>query len=68
MSIANRKQKKRELVTKFLGVFLDENVSWKNHINIVSTKVCKSIEVLYRSLHILNKFCLNNFKLNIFLL
>ena len=30
---------KREFVTKFLGVYLDENISWKHHINIVSTKV-----------------------------
>ena len=34
---------KREFVTKFLGVYLDENISWKHHINIVSTKVRKSI-------------------------
>ena len=35
---------KREFVTKFFGVYLDENISWKHHINIVSTK--KSIRVL----------------------
>ena len=47
---------KREFVTKFLSVYLDENISWKHHINIVSTKVCKSIGILYRTRCILSKF------------
>ena len=47
---------KREFVTKFLGVYLDENISWKHHINIVSTKVCKIIARLYRTRCILSKF------------
>ena len=47
---------KRESVTKFLGVYLDETISWKHHINIVSTKICKSIGILSRTRCILNKF------------
>ena len=47
---------KEEFATKFLGLYLDENISWKNHINIVSTKVCKSIGILYRTCQILKKF------------
>ena len=35
-----------ENVTKFLGVLIDGNLSWKNHINDVSTK---SIGILYKS-------------------
>ena len=31
----------RENVTKFLGVLIDENLSWKQHINDVSTKISK---------------------------
>ena len=46
---------KREFVTKFLGVYLDENISRKHHINIISTKV-KSIEILYRTRCILSTF------------
>ena len=34
---------KRESVTRFFGVYLDEDISWKHHINIVSTKVRKDI-------------------------
>ena len=52
---------KREFVTKFLGVYLDENISWKHHINIESTKVCKSIGVLHRTGCILSKFLRKQF-------
>ena len=47
---------KGEFDTKFLGVYLDKNIFWKHDINSVSTKVCKSIEILYRTRYILNKF------------
>ena len=39
----------RENVTKLLDVPIDENLSWKQHINDVSTKVSKSICILYKS-------------------
>ena len=47
---------KREFITKFLDVYLDENVSWKHRINVVSSKVCNNIGILYRTRCILNKF------------
>ena len=40
---------KRETVTKFLGVFNDENVTWKPHIKAIFTKISKSIGILYRA-------------------
>ena len=40
---------KRHYVTKFLGVFLDENITWKAHIDYISTKISKSIGILYKS-------------------
>ena len=39
----------RENVTKFLGILIDEKLSWKQHINDVSTKTLKSIGALYKS-------------------
>ena len=36
----------RENVTKFLGVLIDENLSWKQHINDVSTKISKTKKAL----------------------
>ena len=47
---------KKEFITNFLGLYLNENISWKHHINIVSTKVCRSIGILYRTCYILKKF------------
>ena len=39
----------RGTITKFLGVFIDENITWKYHINKISAKICKSISILYRA-------------------
>ena len=33
---------------KYLGVILDENLSFKNHVNYVSGKIAKNIGVIYR--------------------
>ena len=45
----------RENVTKFLGVLIDENLSWKQHINNVNTKIAKSISILYKSIGIVKQ-------------
>ena len=39
---------------KFFGVLLDENLSWKDHINYIENKVAKNIGLLYRA-----KLCLD---------
>ena len=49
---------KRDLVTKFLGVYIDENISWKSHIAHVCCKISKTIGILYKSREILSKFLL----------
>ena len=36
----------QETVAKFLGVFIDGNITWKTHINTVFTKISKSIDIL----------------------
>ena len=45
----------RESVIKFLGVYIDENITWKHHINVISTKISKSIGILYNARQILDK-------------
>ena len=34
---------------KVLGVLLDENITWKNHICSVEKKLAKTISLLYRA-------------------
>ena len=40
---------------KFLGVLLDENLSWKDHIKYIENKVAKNIGLLYRTKLFLDK-------------
>jgi putative NIF3 family GTP cyclohydrolase 1 type 2 len=46
---------KRVFVTKFLGVMIDEDLNWKNHINHVKTKLSKSIAILCKAGKVLNE-------------
>ena len=34
--------------TKFLGVFIDENVNWNEHLSFVTNKLAKMYGILYR--------------------
>ena len=38
----------RVLVTKFLGVLIDEKLTWKVHINFVITKIKRSMAMLFK--------------------
>ena len=48
----------RENAIKFLGVIIDENLTWKNHITTIGNKIYKNIGLLYKSKFLLNKTCL----------
>ena len=41
--------------TKFLGVIVDDKLSWNKHIECVTSKVAKSTSVLYKAKFVLNK-------------
>ncbi len=43
----------RVFQTKFLGVYVDDNLSWKYHTSQISVKISKSLGVLYRLKNIL---------------
>ncbi|XP_065658632.1 uncharacterized protein LOC136083154 [Hydra vulgaris] len=45
---------KRESNVNFLGIILDENISWKSHIKSIENKISKNISVLYRVKPFLN--------------
>ena len=35
---------KREVVTKSIGLIIDENLSWEEHVNYITKKVSKAWE------------------------
>ena len=45
----------RKTNIRFLGVLIDENLSWKHHIKNVRSKVFKSIGILYRTRDFIDK-------------
>ena len=49
---------KTEHVIKVLGVFIDENLSWKQRTDKLSSKISKSIGILYKSRDVSSKQCL----------
>ena len=49
---------KRSESIKFLGDFLDENLTWKDHIRYLENKIAKNIGLLFRSKPYLTKKCL----------
>ena len=35
--------------TKFLGVYIDQHLTWKTHVNFIAAKISKSIELLNKA-------------------
>ena len=46
---------KRQSSIKFLGILLDENLSWKEHLKLTENKVPKNIGLIYKARSYLNK-------------
>ena len=44
--------------TKFLGIILDDKLSWVHHIDYISKKISKSIGIIYRLRQYLDKISL----------
>ena len=56
----NESEIKREHSLKFLGVIVDENLNWKNHIELLENKIAKNVGVLFKASKFLNMRCLVN--------
>ena len=41
--------------TKFLGVVIDQNLNWKEHVSLISRKVSRSIGMIVKAKHCLNR-------------
>ena len=48
----------RVRATKFLGVIIDEKLTWKDHISLVRSKLAKTVGIVYRVRHLLNRSAL----------
>ena len=48
----------RENSLKFLGVILDEHLTWKRHTQLIENKVSKNVGVLYKASKLINSKCL----------
>ena len=46
---------KRKASIKFLGVLVDENLAWKDHINTLENKISKNFGLIFRAKNLLNK-------------
>ena len=53
--IINNYEIQRTESIKFLGVLLDENFSWKEHIKYNENKIAKNLGLLFKAKHYLNK-------------
>ena len=54
LKIANNEIERKQAI-KFLGVMLDENVNWQEHIRTLEIKIAKNIGLLYRAKYLLNE-------------
>ena len=45
----NQKEIKRTSSIKFLGIMIDENLSWNDHIQIIENKLSKNVGLLYKA-------------------
>ena len=43
---------------KFLGVWIDENLTWRNHIQTIENKIAKNVGLLYQGKYYLDENCL----------
>ena len=54
----NHSEIERSECLKFLGVLLDENLCWKEHIKYIERKIAKNIGLLYKAKPYINKHSL----------
>ena len=57
----------KERVTEFLGIYIDENLTWKYHMDHICRKVSKSIEIMYKSRYIFSKTLMKKLYFSLFI-
>ena len=51
----NKEVIKRVSVTKFLGVMIDDKLTWKHHIDLVKSKFSRSCAIMYRASFLIDR-------------
>ena len=51
IKIGNISLKQSEFV-KYLGIYIDQNLTWKSHINYISKKISKSVGIISKLRHV----------------
>ena len=46
--------------TKFLGIIVDDQLKWKQHIDYIKNKISKSIGIIYKARNYVNTHTLRN--------
>ena len=54
----NNDKIKRSSSIKFIGVLVDENLTWLDHITLVENKLSKNLGLLHKAKNYLNKKCM----------
>ena len=47
---------KQETKVKFLGIYIDEGLTWKSHISYICKKISKSVGIMYRFRFLLSSY------------
>ena len=51
----NKEVINRVSVTKFLGVMIDDKLTWKHHIDLVKSKLSRSCAIMYRASFLIDR-------------
>ena len=58
--ILSNKPLEQKQCTKYLGIYIDENLNWSNQINNICTKISQGVGTLYKLRHLLSLNSLRN--------
>ena len=58
--VINNKAVDQVSSTKFLGIYIDEKLSWKRHITYIKGKISRAIGIICKARKVLNQSALLN--------
>ena len=53
--------------TKLLGVYIDQHLEWKTHVNFIAAKISKSVGLLYKAKYYLPSKSLQHYAMHLFI-